>query len=437
MNATSLYVSTSRLVFQADLEDSTSWSDLYRLIPYLRQSLSCTVCGNLLIEPYTPTETNCQHHVCRSCKGRKKKLKPSCSWCKDYDKYVENVQLRILLQCYKKLCEYVANSSIYRRLLGCNTNSVIGGSNLVDLIHEGSGFKDEFKCSSDQKSTFSIVPSVYTSTSTQTANLPVSGGLVVADYSVQINNKDEQISEVNDLPAVVGNNGTENNVDSSTVYSVMYGGCGSKLTLKRTGSDLRSEEQQIEMENFPIIEVCEKTVQNALRLQSNRRRGRVNVKKLPQNSTKNNVSGTSGTTGPIKTGCRCGNATATPGKLTCCGQRCPCYIESKACIDCKCRGCRNPHTTDGHKIRPVIPDLQNYLQLDNTGDLMALSTSQFSSSDVPISIVPANNATVQVVGMCTTQLHNVSSSSSGPGILLDGNSVVTMDHDANDLGLEI
>lgn len=48
-------------------------------------------------------------------------------------------------------------------------------------------------------------------------------------------------------------------------------------------------------------------------------------------------------------GCRCGNATAAPGKLTCCGQRCPCYVESKACMDCKCKGCRNPHYVDGHK----------------------------------------------------------------------------------------
>lgn len=52
-------------------------------------------------------------------------------------------------------------------------------------------------------------------------------------------------------------------------------------------------------------------------------------------------------------GCRCGNATAAPGKLTCCGQRCPCYVDSKACIDCKCKGCRNPHYVDGHKkVKP-------------------------------------------------------------------------------------
>lgn len=41
-------------------------------------------------------------------------------------------------------------------------------------------------------------------------------------------------------------------------------------------------------------------------------------------------------------GCRCGNATTTPGKLTCFGQRCPCYTEQKPCNQCKCRGCRNP-----------------------------------------------------------------------------------------------
>lgn len=41
-------------------------------------------------------------------------------------------------------------------------------------------------------------------------------------------------------------------------------------------------------------------------------------------------------------GCRCGNATNNPGKLTCFGQRCPCYTEQRPCDQCKCRGCRNP-----------------------------------------------------------------------------------------------
>lgn len=54
--------------------------------------------------------------------------------------------------------------------------------------------------------------------------------------------------------------------------------------------------------------------------------------------------------------CRCGNATPTPGKLTCGGQRCPCYVSSKSCRDCKCKGCRNPHQANGVKV--IRPHLQ-------------------------------------------------------------------------------
>lgn len=141
MNATSLYVSTCRLVVQANTEEQSSWNDLYRLLPYLRQALSCTVCDLLLVEPYSP-ESSCQHHVCKSCRGRKKKLKPSCSWCKCYNSYIENVQLRILLQCYKKLNEYLVGTTIFRKLKANESNG--GTSGLSEIIEEGAGFKDEF-----------------------------------------------------------------------------------------------------------------------------------------------------------------------------------------------------------------------------------------------------------------------------------------------------
>lgn len=55
-------------------------------------------------------------------------------------------------------------------------------------------------------------------------------------------------------------------------------------------------------------------------------------------------------------GCRCGNATSNPGKLTCGGQRCPCYTNAKSCIECKCKGCRNPHQANGIKV--IRPHLQ-------------------------------------------------------------------------------
>ena len=235
MNATSLYVSTCRLVLQLDSEDPGCCSDLYRLIPYLRQSLSCTVCGNLLIEPFTPTETNCQHHVCRTCIGGKKKLKPSCSWCKDYDKYIQNVQLRILLQCYKKLCEYIINSSTYKLICKSNTSLSIGDSsvaNIIELIQEGAGFEDEYKSNTGlSKSAYSILPCIYASASTQT--------VVQSNGS---NNDTETVVE-DDIPISNG----------SSIYSVSYAGNGNKMVIKRKAMVHKNEMENCE--NLRLLKV--------------------------------------------------------------------------------------------------------------------------------------------------------------------------------------
>ncbi|XP_028040811.1 E3 ubiquitin-protein ligase MSL2 isoform X1 [Bombyx mandarina] len=323
MNATSLYVSTCRLIILADPADKSTWTDLFRLVPYLRQSLSCTVCGNLLKEPYTPTSSGCQHHVCKKCKGGRKKLKPSCSWCKDYENYTENLQLRILLQCYKKLCEYFMGTEVYKTLLDEDevAASVNGGtvasSGLIDLIQEGAGFSDDYKSTGGlSKSAYSILPCVYTnsaSTQTQHGSSSSSSGA----------------RSSRDSP------NSRSTANGSPMYSVMYAGSGNKITIKRKAMDELDSPQS----------------------ESSSRESKVSLGfKKPSNRSRNS-------TGGKRKGCRCGNATATPGKLTCCGQRCPCYVDSKPCTECKCKGCRNPHRPDGMKVRPHIPQLVDTLQL--------------------------------------------------------------------------
>lgn len=211
MNPVSLYITTSRLVFQSGCgglgeaasttgtdslgngnanSNSSAFADLNRLLPYLRKSLSCAVCCRLLLEPHTPAELNCQHHVCRGCVGERKKLKPSCGSCKDYNRYVENTQLRMLLQCYKSICEYIKTKPLFAEIRlqatgssaingmslaavgqsavgGINTNSLQPNnnsvpSNLWELIEEGARFQDTYRCSSGlTKSAYSILPCIY------------------------------------------------------------------------------------------------------------------------------------------------------------------------------------------------------------------------------------------------------------------------------------
>jgi len=135
MNATNYYVSTTRLVLQGDPDTPSTWQDLYRMLPTLRNSLSCTVCDLLLVEPYTPEETSCEHHVCKSCKGGVKTLKPTCSWCKDYTKYSENVQLRILIQNYKKLCGLIKITRMWGHIVRQGEQ----GQQIRDIISESEG----------------------------------------------------------------------------------------------------------------------------------------------------------------------------------------------------------------------------------------------------------------------------------------------------------
>ncbi|CAH0562148.1 unnamed protein product [Brassicogethes aeneus] len=310
MNSTSLYVTTTQIIMKSEPNNPSTWQDLYRLVPYLRNSLCCVVCGNLLVDPLTPEMGRCQHHLCRRCKGGRKKIKPACAWCKDCKDYTENKSLRILLQCYKKMCSSLITSPIFNGLKEQASKSQAtgverGASNLILLIREGASFHDEYKSSGGlPKSAYSILPCVYTNSSTQTLQPSTT-----SDSSKNV---------------VINTNNVQNR---TSLYSVLYAGTGNKITIKRKPKDT----PDVKTRCIPIKkEIGEKAV----------------FKKPP---SKCNIK--------PKRGCRCGNATATPGKLTCCGQRCPCYVEGKACIECKCRGCRNPHRPDGNKVRPHIPEI--------------------------------------------------------------------------------
>ncbi|XP_013098595.2 E3 ubiquitin-protein ligase msl-2 [Stomoxys calcitrans] len=141
--------------------------------------------------------------------------------------------------------------------------------------------------------------------------------------------------------------------NGSAMYSVLYTGIGNKITIKRkTDGDEDATQKRTTATLAP------------------------NTATLLRPLAKNNNK---------KRGCRCGNTTTTPGKLTCCGQRCPCYVDSKSCIGCKCRGCRNPHRADGMKVRPVIPELACYeIQMaDDNGNVNELPIATTSGRLAP------------------------------------------------------
>ncbi|XP_060537252.1 E3 ubiquitin-protein ligase MSL2 [Cylas formicarius] len=312
MNSTNLYVTTTQIILRSDPNNPGSWQDLYRLVPYLRNSLCCVVCSNLLVEPHSPVNAQCQHHVCKRCKGGRKRLKPACENCKDCQDYGENKSLRILMQMYKKMCLTIMNSPIFLciKSQACQpgTGFERGASNLIQLIREGAQFEDDYKSQGGlPKSTYSILPCIYTKSACP-----------------------------QNIPALQNLGETSKNLPCSqnrSLYSVVYPGSGNKITIKRKPKDSTN---------------CNTTNNALVNSISSCKPKEISEKGIFKKPCMK-----------AKKGCRCGNATATPGKLTCCGQRCPCYVESKACIDCKCRGCRNPHRPDGNKVMPYLQELDS------------------------------------------------------------------------------
>lgn len=268
MNALALYVSTCRLVLQAQ-DDADTWTEVGRLLPQLRKALSCAVCTNIVSDPMTPNLRLCFHTVCRECLGKKVRPRSLCNVCKDHVKFVENKQFRTLLLCFRKLCEYIVRCS-YRKL-----ESIESGTNLAHLLLESIGIK-EFAV--DQGNNHG-----------ENGNISLNA---------------EQNSE---LPT---------NGDASSAYSVMFANDHrTKITIKRKPMVSPSSSHS---GNFEKVFKRQRASESAKAKLS---RSRLSLRKE----------------------CRCGNATPTPGKLTCCGQRCPCYVRGKGCTECKCRGCRNPH----------------------------------------------------------------------------------------------
>uniref|UniRef100_A0A3P8SW63 E3 ubiquitin-protein ligase MSL2 n=1 Tax=Amphiprion percula TaxID=161767 RepID=A0A3P8SW63_AMPPE len=131
VNATALYVSASRAVLQCDPRKPHTFAEMYKLLPFFRQSLACLVCGKLLQDPISTTHPECQHYVCLGCKGQKMQIRLSCSRCRDYSCFQENKQLSLLVQCYRKLCLYVTHSPLLQSI-----SSHAGGSPEVMALLE-------------------------------------------------------------------------------------------------------------------------------------------------------------------------------------------------------------------------------------------------------------------------------------------------------------
>ncbi|XP_077554817.1 uncharacterized protein LOC144169501 [Haemaphysalis longicornis] len=322
MNALDIYLEACRKVFESDLNDQspTAWADIYRLLSLLRQALVCCVCSNLIVVPMSSRAFKCRHVVCKVCVGQTMRLSAPCVDCNNTTAgYTEDRELRIVLMGYKRVCRYLDQAKYVMKW-----GSLDGGTNLTlrDIVVEGSRLADEFRLveptSTSLPSTSSAVPSLGASPSRSPSLAPASKPAQSTTVPAQAARVVNRTSAVAPVTKTV--NGTRRaallNGDAIAIAHERANSAPYKLikipkVLDLTGADSDTSE----CDNPSPAAAPTATLLHYSR---------------PV------------TTASARRGCRCGAASLNPGKLTCCGQRCPCYVAGSSCAKCRCKGCRNP-----------------------------------------------------------------------------------------------
>uniref|UniRef100_A0A3Q0RE26 E3 ubiquitin-protein ligase MSL2 n=1 Tax=Amphilophus citrinellus TaxID=61819 RepID=A0A3Q0RE26_AMPCI len=390
VNATALYVSASRAVLQCDPRQPHTFAEMYKLLPFFRKSLACLVCGKLLQDPISQTHPECQHYVCLGCKGQKMQIRPSCSRCKDHSSFQENKQLSLLVQCYRKLCFYLIHSP----LLSCVSNHVGGSPEVMALLEEVIvSHKDEMEDTSlaheDLEEGEVLLLSVeevlqtldplqpgrdslhtqpdrtHTHTHTATDRAHTQMYIQLDPPPVRLNRKrshsESDREKVKPLPIASILQGSSSNshtpnpshtlhtqppTPSLTVpahtYSSLPNGAPPKPSRPAPNHNKGARKHLEPSPKKPHVK--------ARSVGASKTKDRSKDQRLMSGCLVPQAPARPPYKKPVeKKGCKCGRATQNPSVLTCRGQRCPCYSNRKACLDCICRGCQNSYMANGEK----------------------------------------------------------------------------------------
>uniref|UniRef100_A0A8D3CBT3 E3 ubiquitin-protein ligase MSL2 n=1 Tax=Scophthalmus maximus TaxID=52904 RepID=A0A8D3CBT3_SCOMX len=406
VNATSLYVSASRSVLQCDPRDPRALAELCKLLPFFRQSLSCLVCGNLLQDPIAPTDSSCQHYVCRGCKGQRMQLKPSCSWCKDYSRFEENRQLSLLVHCYRKLCLYITQSPLAPHIASAAGDSpdlqAVLNEGLTLVERTGEEVLRTLETDTDPDPTPEPDCPQSGLNGPHCPSGPVSSRLIPSHPpensprplqshpQPSLQPPPQPCTVVPRAPPRCHRKRSRSESDSEKVQplpisSLLRGsplGANSSPHHPNPGATTKQEPRFPAALPHPHLapvpnggplkvgkavlvsnKALKKTVEHhgaAKKAYTKARQGAPKPRaqprdRVPPHPHAHPLTHPPSPSKPLykkpveKKGCKCGRATQNPSVLTCRGQRCPCYSNRKACLDCICRGCQNSYMANGEK----------------------------------------------------------------------------------------
>lgn len=139
------FVKLSKSIFHGLYEkpnDQLEWCNISHLMCHLRQGLACSMCGQLLIRPYTPLKENC-HCICLACRNGGNQPRYNCSTCRDAfqvgpeNSFEENINLKYTSSCFVKLCKLIFEKNMLEKWAHLHVDTQNGVVSFGELVREG------------------------------------------------------------------------------------------------------------------------------------------------------------------------------------------------------------------------------------------------------------------------------------------------------------
>ena len=127
--ATEVYTEACLAVVSVAVEPQMSNADEYelslpRLLPYLRQLLTCCACAGLLEDAMI--SVSCGHCYCYTCQFTPPVLKIQCRQCRERTGLVVERHLRLVVDCYRNICITLGDHLARRGRPVCKDPSTAG-----------------------------------------------------------------------------------------------------------------------------------------------------------------------------------------------------------------------------------------------------------------------------------------------------------------------
>ncbi|KAG1714923.1 E3 ubiquitin-protein ligase MSL2 [Nymphon striatum] len=375
MNAVNLYVSVFQAILNVEITatedlESASWNEIQKLLMNLKDELCCFACKHL--NSNVLSSSPCCHLFCDSCVNILDDDEMGCKDCPPNKTLRSDKEAKSLILCCIKMCEYTVNTKAYKSLningckygvseiLECFINSGSNNSVQQGQVHKNRNVSETGESPDNHNANHVEIATDSYNNQESVANQKDS----VKSVSSEPNTNDEKVHVRKE--AIV-DNGRCKEVSSGSDSDDFLNSNYRKLSPKKS------------------VKARTLSGKSQLKITNDKKSGYIKLEsssKKPSRPSKLKPAG-----------CRCGLATPYPGKLTCCGQRCPCYSNGKACKICKCRGCRNPQNRSLRSGSPRSGDEQQQtLNLSTSPNL----NHYFASTMKTISYISSTDEEINV-----------------------------------------